>query len=168
MGGHNQGLPARSSVKTAHRTVFRALRTPIGTPLGFASRTFSRAYRPVLAENRPLACFPGAANPGRQRRKVCIFALAGQAPLRKNTLRGVHAAAADFTWRGCEGPEEEPVALPHRATAGRPWSRPLQTTQRLLIPISLIFYEKGLLQKDNCSNPLLLFCFPETYRQIRD
>ena len=33
----------------------------------------TRACRPVLAENRPLACFPGAANPGRQRRKVRIF-----------------------------------------------------------------------------------------------
>ena len=30
--GHNQGLPARSSVKTVHRTVFRALRTPSRTP----------------------------------------------------------------------------------------------------------------------------------------
>ena len=34
MGGLNQGLPARSSVKTVHRTVFRALRTPNRGPLG--------------------------------------------------------------------------------------------------------------------------------------
>ena len=30
-----QGLPARSSVKTVHRTVFRALLTPTAKPVGF-------------------------------------------------------------------------------------------------------------------------------------
>ena len=42
------GLPARSSVKTVHWTVFRALRTPLRnppTPLPLAS---SRAYRPAV------------------------------------------------------------------------------------------------------------------------
>ena len=74
-GGHNQGLPARSSMKTGHWPVFRALRTPFREPprLCLSSLRESRVYRPVLAENRPLACFPGAANPGRQRRKERIL-----------------------------------------------------------------------------------------------
>ena len=57
---------------------------PIGSPLAFASRPFG--------------------TPGRQRRKVCIFApqkwggflFLAIILLRKNTPRGVHAAAADF------------------------------------------------------------------------
>ena len=49
---------------------------PTEPPDGFASRVFDA--------------------PGRQIRKVRIFAPAGQALLRKNAPRGVHAAAADF------------------------------------------------------------------------
>ena len=46
------------------------------TPLGFACQAFDL--------------------PGRQIRKVCIFAPGWQANLRKNAPRGVHAAAADY------------------------------------------------------------------------
>ncbi len=45
--------------------------------------------------------------PGRKRRKESIFALAGQALLRKNAPRTAHVAAADCTWRGC-GPSKPP------------------------------------------------------------
>ena len=60
-----------------HSPSERGSRPPFGNPLStFACRPLrdSRACRPVLAENRPLACFPGAANPGRQRREERIFA----------------------------------------------------------------------------------------------
>ena len=45
--------------------------------------------------------------PGRKRCKESIFALAGQALLRKNAPRTAHVAAADYTWSGC-GPSKPP------------------------------------------------------------
>ena len=45
--------------------------------------------------------------PGRKRCKESIFALAGQALLRKNAPRTAHVAAADYTWRGY-GPSKPP------------------------------------------------------------
>ncbi len=75
MGGHNQGLPARSSVKTVHRTVFRALRTPNQippTPLPLA--LLPRPAGPLFGEIVPLAQSPGPHSPRRKIRKVRIFA----------------------------------------------------------------------------------------------
>ena len=63
-GGHNQGLPARSSVKTVHRTVFRALRTPNRdppTPLPLGPSPGPTG--PFFGENCPLDSFPGPQNP---------------------------------------------------------------------------------------------------------
>ena len=45
--------------------------------------------------------------PGRKRCKESIFALAGQALLRKNAPRTAHVAAADYSWRDC-GPSKPP------------------------------------------------------------
>ena len=70
--------------------------------------------------------------------------------------RTAHIAAADLSWRGCEGPEEEPVALPHRATGRQaldaaPPNHPefsdfqaIFIVQRFVMNIS--FGKKGLLQ----------------------
>ena len=115
-GGHNQGLPARSSVKTGHWPVFRALRTPFREPprLCLSSLRDSRAAK----AQRMNFCSAGVA---RARRKSQWLFLTEQragrpwyAPLRKNSPRTAHVAAADLKWRGFQGlPARSSLKLSH-------------------------------------------------------